>query len=80
MELKKNMAKEIKVWEKKFHSFSGNNLRIVINGASGTFIETWKQTETLTGRAKNDYVTHELTKKDLKELKDFFNSLSFKED
>jgi len=70
----------IKSWEKKFPKYSGNELRIVINGASGTFIETWKETETQSGRTKNDYVVHELTDDELKELKQFFNSLSFKED
>lgn len=74
------METEIKTWQKKFPSFSGNELRIVINGASGTFIETWKESKTQSGRTKNDYVTHELSNKDLIELRDFLNSLTFKED
>jgi len=71
--------KEIKSWNKKFPAHDGE-LRIVINGASGTFIETWKETKTLSGRTKNDYVVHNLTTKDLIELRDLLNeSLSQEE-
>ena len=72
---------EMKSWNKRFPSIFDGEFRIVINGAGGTFIETWKESETPSGRTKTDYIVHNLTTEDLIQLRDFLNeSLPQKED